>query len=307
MEFKLTDSILKRICEANSFPIRTNEMIFFGLRGALPVDVENFNFGKDQNIVLGDINYLNPRCTLGQWLPKEKELAVFSGSTVPHRDYVSKSVSKGGAGANQLMTGYYKDYRKGFHKAGSPTGHDAFRQVSAHPIQRTSDDIDFDNDDRVEYENPNDNIHAGWCMGINSTNYASAGCQVLAGYPKCQKRGSQPATGPWKSFVKNAYDISQTSFGYVLLDGREAFRIASAGSSKVSARLRFGSDGELVKKLQKALQTKSFYEGNIDGDFGERTLRAVLKFQTASFGPDADDGIVGPQTAAALKISWPDL
>lgn len=307
MEFKLSDSVLRRICEVNSFPIRTNEMIFFGLRGALPVDVEDCEFGTEQKVVLGDINYINPRCTLGQWLPKEKEFALFSGSTVPHRDYVSKSVSKGGAGANQLMTGYYKDYRKGVHKAGSPTGHDAFRQVSSHPIQRTTDDLDFDNDDRVEYENPNDNIHAGWCMGINSTQYASAGCQVLVGYPQCQKRGNQPATGPWKVFKKNAYDISQKSFGYILLDGREAFRIASAGSTKVSARLRFGSQGNLVKKLQKALQTKSFYEGNIDGDFGERTLRAVLKFQTASFGPNADDGIVGPQTAAALKISWPDL
>ncbi|MCZ7615967.1 MAG: hypothetical protein M5T52_21045 [Ignavibacteriaceae bacterium] len=121
---------------------------------------------------------------------------------IPHRDYVSKSVIKSGQGANQLMTGYYSDYRKGVHKAGSPTGHDAFRQVSSHPIQRTSDDIDFDNDDRVEYENPNDNIHSGWCMGINSTNYASAGCQVLVGYPQCQKRGSQTATGAWKIFKK---------------------------------------------------------------------------------------------------------
>jgi N-acetylmuramoyl-L-alanine amidase len=71
--------------------------------------------------------------------------------------------------------------------------------------------------------------------------------------------------------------------------------------------LRFGSQGELVKKLQKALQSKSFYEGEIDGDFGERTLRAVLKFQTSSFGPNADDGIVGPQTASVLKLSWPSL
>lgn len=307
MEFKLTDSVLRRICEVNSFLIRSNEMVFFGFRGALSLDVENYEFGKEKNIVLGDVNYLNPRCTLGQWLHKEKQLAVFLGSTVPHRDYVSKSVSKGGAGANQLMTGYYKDYRKGVHKAGSPTGHDAFRQVSSHPVRRTSDDIDFDNDDRVEYENPNDNIHSGWCMGVNSTNYASAGCQVLVGYPQCQKRGNKPATGPWKVFKKNAYDISQKSFGYILLDGHEVYRIASAGNSKVSARLRFGSQGELVKKLQKSLQSRSFYEVNIDGDFGERTLRAVLKFQTASFGPNADDGIVGQQTAASLKMSWPEL
>ncbi|MBE0572300.1 MAG: peptidoglycan-binding protein [Ignavibacteriaceae bacterium] len=307
MEFELTDNIIRRMCEVNNFEARKNEMVFFGLRGTLPDNVEDYQFGTEHKVVLTDINYINPRCTLGQWLTKEKEFAIFPGSTIPHRDYISKSVQKGGEGANQLMTGYYSDYRKGVHKAGGPTGHDAFRQVNSHPVQRTSDDLDFDNDDRVEYENPNDNIHAGWCMGVNSTNYASAGCQVLVGYPQCEKRGSQPATGPWKIFKKNAYDLVQKSFGYILLDGREVYRIASAGNSKVSARLRFGSQGELVKKLQKALQTKSFYEGNIDGDFGERTLRAVLNFQTSSFGPNADDGIVGPQTAAVLKISWPEL
>lgn len=307
MEFEITDRILNRLCEVNNFSVRSGEMVFFGFRGVLPLNLEDYEFRTKQKLILADVNYRNPRCTLGQWLPEEQELAIFPGSTVPHQEYVSKSLLKGGEGANQLMTGYYRDYRKGVHKAGSPTAHDAFRQVNFHPVRRTSDDIDFDNDDRVEYENPNDNIHAGWCMGVNSTNYASAGCQVLVGYPQCQKRGNKPATGPWKVFKKNAYDISQKSFGYILLDGREVYRITSAGNSKVSARLRFGSQGELVKKLQKSLQSRSFYEGNIDGDFGERTLRAVLKFQTASFGPNADDGIVGPQTASSLKMSWPEL
>ncbi len=307
MSFTITDKIIRRLCEVNSFVFPANEMIFFGLRGALPTNTEDNSFNGEHNIELADVNYINPRCTIGQWLPKQKELAVFPGSTVPHQDYVNKSKLKSGEGANQLMTGYYSDYRKGVHKAGSSTGHDAFRQVSSHPIRRTSDDLDFDNDDRVEYENPNDNIHAGWCMGINSTQYASAGCQVLVGYPQCQKRGQQQATGPWKIFIKNAYDLSQKSFGYVLLDGREVYRIVTAGNSKVSARLRFGSQGELVNKLQKTLKSKGFYEGNIDDDFGNRTLRAVLQFQTASFGPNADDGIVGPQTASMLKISWPNF
>lgn len=33
-------------------------------------------------------------------------------------------------GTNMLLTGFYKDYRKGWHKAGSDTGHEAFRQNS---------------------------------------------------------------------------------------------------------------------------------------------------------------------------------
>jgi len=307
MSFTLSDKSLRRLCEVNNFTFPADKMIFFGLRGMLPLNPEDHSFKVEHVIELVDVNYLNPRCVLGQWLPKEKKFAIFPGSTVPHQNYVSKSVLKKGEGANQLMTGYYSDYRKGVHKAGSPTGHDAFRQISSHPIRRTSDDFDFDNDDRVEYENPNDNIHAGWCTGLSSINYASAGCQVLVGYPQCTKRGQQPATGPWKVFKKNAYDLSQKSFGYILLDGREAYRVVTAGNSKVSARLRFGSKGELVNKLQKNLKSKGFYEGDVDDDFGNRTLRAVLQFQTTSFGPEADDGIVGPQTAAALKLSWPNI
>jgi len=307
MSFTLTDKNLRKLCEVNSFITSSNEMVFFGLRGMLPVNLEDHTFRVEQILELADINYINPRCTLGQWFPKDKKFAIFPGSTVPHQSYVSSSVLTNGEGSNQLMTGYYSDYRKGVHKAGSLTAHEAFRQVSSHPIRRTSDDLDFDNDDRVEYENPSDNIHSGWCMGVNASKYASAGCQVLVGYPQCKSRGQQPATGPWKVFKKNAYDLPQKSFGYILLDGREAFRVVSAGMLKISTRLRFGSQGDLVSKLQKALKNKGFYEGNIDGDFGNRTLRAVLQFQTASFGPNADDGIVGPQTASALKLSWPNM
>jgi murein L,D-transpeptidase YcbB/YkuD len=302
MSFIISDKSLHRICEVNGFEVRKNEMVFLGLRGMLPENPEDQKFKAEHKVQLADVNYTNPRCTLGQWLPRDKQFALFPGSTVPHIKYVRESVARNGEGANQLMTGYYADYRKGVHKPGSETGHDAFRQISYHPVRRTADDLDFDNDDRVEFQNPNDNIHAAWCMGVNATQYASAGCQVIVGYPQCQRRAQ--ATGPWKDFKKNAYDLSQKSFGYFLLDGREAKRVVSAGAAKVSARLRFGSKGELVKKLQKALQGKGFYEGNIDGDFGSRTLRAVLQFQTAAFGEDADDGIVGPQTAAALKLSW---
>ncbi|MCW9064882.1 MAG: peptidoglycan-binding protein [Ignavibacteriaceae bacterium] len=69
-----------------------------------------------------------------------------------------------------------------------------------------------------------------------------------------------------------------------MLDGREAYRVVLAGSSKVYARLRFGSQGDLVNNLQKALKSKGFYKWNVDDDFGNRILRAVLQFQTASFG-----------------------
>ena len=281
-------------------------MVFFGLRGATLVNPDNLDFQKEHKLVLSEIDYVHPRCTVGQWLPKDKTIAVFPASTVPHKRHVKTAMTNSGRGANQLMTGRYRDYRKGIHKKGGPTAHEAFRQIAAHPIRRTADDFDYDNDDRVEFTNPFDNIHAAWSMGVDNDNYASAGCQVIVGYPKCTKRGDKPDIGAWGVFKENAYnpELGQDVFPYVLLSARDAQRIVLDGPAKLT-RLRFGSDGELVKLVQNALKTEDFYEGNVDGDFGERTLRAVLAYQEATFGPAADDGIVGPLTASALGIEWP--
>ncbi|NMM49292.1 hypothetical protein HH304_12850 [Flammeovirgaceae bacterium KN852] len=208
-----------------------------------------------------------------------------------------------------LLTGFYHDYRKGWHKAGKPTGHEAFRQDNKLPVRRTMDDLDYDNDDRVEYTRPYDNLHAAWCMSSRDSKYASAGCQVIVGYPKCQSRHDSnlkplPETGPWKYFRENAYNIDQDSFNYMLLTGWDAKRVSASGNKKMSSRLRYGSTGNLVSEAQKALKAKNFYEGKIDGDFGSRTLRSVLEFQEANFGKDSDDGIIGPLTASALNMSW---
>ena len=75
----------------------------------------------------------------------------------------------------------------------------------------------------------------------------------------------------------------------------------------VKARLRFGSYGDLVVNVQEILKELHFYEGMVDGDFGPRTTRAVLDFQTNHFGLGSADGIVGPQTASALGIEWPTI
>lgn len=131
------------------------------------------------------------------------------------------------------------------------------------------------------------------------------GCQVVVGYPKCPQRGNQPDVGPWKEFKSNAYSLQQESFPYMLLAGPDARNVALSGGSKLNARLRFGSQSPLVSELQTRLKGADFYEGVVDGTFGERTLRAVLAFQGARFGPEADDGIVGPVTAAALGMDLP--
>jgi len=307
--FTIQHQHLQKLCEVNSFPVPAEGMIFFGVRGCLPVDVFNHDFLAQQSLNVTPVDYTSPRCTLGQWLPTNQTLAVFPGSTSPHKKYTTAGANK----ANQLMPGYYNDYRKGTHKAGKPTGHLAFKQTEGCPVRRDYNrDLNYDElDDRVEYDFPLDNLHAGWCTGISSTSHASAGCQVVVGYPKCSQRGNEPDAGPWRVFRKNAYDLSQDRFVYILSEALHVQEVAQKMEAgiKIRARLRFGSKGPLVTKLQNALKSKGFYEGTVDQDFGNRTLRGVLAFQQATFGNDQDNGIVGPVTAGALGLAseWPDF
>jgi peptidoglycan hydrolase-like protein with peptidoglycan-binding domain len=113
--------------------------------------------------------------------------------------------------------------------------------------------------------------------------------------------------GPWAAFKEKAYSLKQDAFPYLLVDGRDLQRVILNGVKPVPVTLRFGSKGPLVSEVQTALKKLGYYEGKIDEDFGNRTLRAVLAFQTNAFGPQADDGVVGPITALALGIAWPKL
>ncbi len=301
--FNLNTDLVKQLVNINYFPVPDNQMFFFGLRGCLTVSDDSSIYKNEHQVELTPFDHVHPRCTLGQFHP-EKGIALFTGSTVPHVRNVRKSLDRGGSGTNMLLTGYFKDYRKGWHKPGSDTGHEAFRQDNKLPVRRTADDLDYDNDDRVEYTRPYDNLHAAWSMGPDHDYFGSAGCQVVVGYPKCAKRKNKPDTGLWKIFKENAYELEQQSFDYMLLNGRDAQKVSLAGGAKLSARLRFGSSNSLVSEVQKKLQNLHYYEGNTDDDFGQRTLRALLDFQTEYFGAEGDDGIVGPVTASALGIKW---
>lgn len=297
--FTVSHGLLSDLCNINQFALPPLEMIFVGLRGAVVSDANDHGFKGQQTLNLIDINYVNPRCTMLQWRPASQDIAAFPASTVPNQINIKKSL-EGREKANCLLTGYYKDYRKGIHKQGQKTGHPAFRQHAPRPILRTSDDLDFDTDDRVEYNNPHDNIHCGWFQSLSSDNFASAGCQVIMGFPKCKKPGREQNVGPWKVFHDNAYGISQDSFPYVLVTGLDVFGLIN--SSSAIAKLRYGSSGPKVKALQQALKDKKFYKGIIDGDFGELTMKAVIRFQQQRFGKDDVDGIVGHITAEELGI-----
>ncbi|MEM7126608.1 MAG: peptidoglycan-binding domain-containing protein [Chloroflexota bacterium] len=300
--FTLKEGDLRKLCRLNSFTIPNDEMIFFGLRGCIPYDDSDHTFRSKHKVKVVPINHANLRCTVIQWKPG-LGIALFRSSTVPHQTYIRDALTANGEGANRLMTGRYPNYKKGVHRAGSSTGHHAFRYDAKLPIRRTANDLNYGTDDRVEYETPFDNIHAAWSSGPDYDGYGSAGCQVIAGYPQCESRGNSPDNGPWRVFKENAYALKQSSFTYILLPGAYVQKVSETDSSKKLRRLRFGSNGDNVASLQQKLSRLNLYQAQIDGDFGAKTLFALLDYQTKEFGPNQDSGVVGLQTAAALGIA----
>lgn len=65
--------------------------------------------------------------------------------------------------------------------------------------------------------------------------------------------------------------------------------------------ITWGAKGKTVREIQTKLKNWGYYDGAVDGDFGQKTFEAVKKFQQKN--GIAVDGIVGPRTAEALGIS----
>lgn len=310
--FAINHSVLERLIALNRFVLPPGaDIIFFGIRGALP-SFDSTGFADSQDITLQDINYLTPRCVMGQWLPAQQKVAVFPGSTVPHRKHILTAVANGGAGCNQMIPGLYLDYKTGFHKISDPNknGHAAFVQTADHPARRTSDNLTFDDTDRIDISNQADNIHAGYCMTADTnfrTEMESAGCQVVVGMPSNINKTNRPEDiGPWHDFRKNGYDRKtiQPTFPYFLLPGNIVWSVAEGKSTSFQVRLRFGSSGDEVKVLQQKLVEQGFYQGIVDGGLGPKTFRALELFQRQHFD-GAADGVVGEYTASLLGMTLP--
>jgi peptidoglycan hydrolase-like protein with peptidoglycan-binding domain len=76
-------------------------------------------------------------------------------------------------------------------------------------------------------------------------------------------------------------------------------QVLGASTQEFTRKLRIGSRGNEVMKLQKHLTDLGFYFGPITGYFGRLTSSAVRVFQ-AAHGLDSV-GAVGPLTLAALN------
>jgi len=304
----LTEAHLIALWKRSQFPIDGKGIVVFGLRGARPVG--DTAFAAAHEILPTAVNYQTMNCTLGQWKPGDG-LALFPGSTVPFGATVQAKIAANGVGANQMGRGRYSRYEAGWHKRSEGhRGHWALLQGCQITLQRTGDDADFDLGDRWEVGwKAGDNIHCAFHMGAGgdapNARFSSAGCQTVAGTVKKGRAGSE--AGPWAQFIAPFIDKpgSQKRAEYVLFAGDEAEEMIRTRCAGKTVLLRYGSQGPLVEELQKALNAKAGASMAIDGDFGPTTFRVIVDFQTRRFGEEADDGIVGPQVAAALGLELP--
>ena len=208
MPYQLTGLHMERVIKALSItpPPASESIFFFGVRGAVPKSSSPFLASLDGS---KPTNGRNMRCTIGQWFPHDKlesmsRLAVYLGSTVPTERYVEAAADRGGRGANLLLPGLYT-FIRGEHRAGTPTGHEAFRELGDKLICRTGDDGLYEPDsDQVEIDTPCDNLHAAW----GEDGFSAAGCQVVSG---------KPGEGQWKKFKDAGYDASLSLYRYLLL------------------------------------------------------------------------------------------
>ena len=314
--FELSEDDLRGMFRLANFEVPTGEMVFFGLRGASPVTQQGV-FSERHTLVEKGTDFRHQRCSIGQWIPGEG-FSLHAGSTVPNISGVTKYVSNNGNGANMLAPCYLTDlpgtsdhrYQKGDHGLQSQLGpHRAFRNANKLPILRTGDDTDYEGDDRLVYEAAYDNLHCSRHMNHTAPGYSSLGCQVIAGV--AGRRSSNPGgeKGPWKAFIGAAYTLSQTRFRYALFNEGEASRTAALGVEGRAPSIRFGSIGELAQHVQEALIDAGHDIGSAgaDGVIGFQTLRAIRDVQLEAFGPAGVDLVVGPATAAEIRMSWPAL
>ncbi|MBL8908169.1 MAG: peptidoglycan-binding protein [Rhizobiales bacterium] len=310
MPFTLTEDHLAALFELANLDTPDNQLIFFGLRGCVPLDDSGTPFASQHQLEFARVDYTHMNCTIGQWRPGSG-FAVFPGSTVPYIERIKRKISAGGAGVNQLALGFYSgnhSYYRGIHQVNDPNlRHRAFRNDSSLPVQRTADDADYDADDTLYYQVVYDNIHCARQLNTSAAQYSSNGCQVIAGRPQTPAKGWNEELGPWKKFVENAYKLEQSRFSYGLFSGFEALKIAELGPANRAQTVRFGSSGPLVTAVQEALLHHQYDLGpaGADGDCGFTTVNAIRRFQLKHLGRESVDMIVGPATAEALGIAWP--
>ena len=277
--FELDARALDLLIRANVFePTKENGAIVFALRGAELVTSVTAPSAMPrqedrQSLTLRDIrpNHRDFKCVIGVYNVATRRLSGYASSTVPNPKAVASFVESKKAG-NMMTSGCYS-FEIGWHLRGEPT-----RKIPGCLIEngrqkavlRSTNNHSYDTQDTWEnHRLHGDNLHPA--KSEASASFSSWGCLVVNGNYKADgaSRENGEHTGEWGRF-RRALGLTRPGTGdherrydVVLLTGLEA-AIASAlvrdghDADAVTVqqhlgRLRQGSRGERVKRLQKGL------------------------------------------------------
>jgi hypothetical protein len=256
-------TLIEKIMKKNGFKWTGERPLIAVLRNTKQNDDGSFEYVRDDSTNCCDTVLLIDR--------KRRDAISLTGRSFPHREYQARQVAHT-ENANYIASGFYPmAWRKGFHFK-----YRALVQHVKFMIWRSEDMELGEGDDRPQYGVVWDDFH-GWAPD-------SAGCVTVKGT-------MQKEDGDWGVAVKWIYN---TNDPYTFFD---AAILNNSDINDEEEKLRFGSGGSDVKKMQRLLS--KIYGIKIDGDFGPVTHNALIKFQREN--GLMPDGIYGPKTRAALE------
>jgi len=260
IEVKIGRQIISDLIKYNNFPRQMLPLITV-LRQTTVLESGQMVFCKDNGKNICDTILLHGKDNTTY----DDTTYAVKGRSTPHEKYQKKMVDKI-ARANYIATGAYSSaLRKGHHR-----GKEALVQNKSYLIYRSKDMELRDEDDYIDYNGfVGDNFHGNAPF--------SAGCITVEGNMFMGKNKKEIRSGDWKFTHNWIYNICKhfTFFSVIILDYADTFifREKDIEDDRDNLRLRFGSVGREVIKLQEYLGLKT------DGDFGPMTFQALRKKQ----------------------------
>lgn len=301
--FTLAKAELELLIKANNFDAKGfDDKIVFALRGCKLANGSIVEGADSIDLVETRPDHKNFNCTIGIYSRRTGKLSAYKASTVPAPKYMVNFYQwKNGQGgnkaisANLMPTGCYV-YRVNAHKNGTIkpalrlTDHENLGEDGTATVLRTWNDLTFKTDDMWDQCQPFDNVHCAY----SEESFSSAGCLTI-----CGANGQ----GPWGHFQAVLKTMKTNArLDVVLLTGRDAsiaaYLTQTGGANdadlvkKLIGRLRPGSNGEAVKRLQSRLGMEP------TGYFGPNTKKKLTDAQ-ASAGKRCD-GVISPAMDASL-------
>jgi predicted chitinase len=299
--FDFTAADLQRLIDANAFkPEGHGGRIVFALRGARLQDKDAYENVDHLPLAEARPDHRSFNCVIGIFNTGTGKLSAFKASTVPHADYMTNYYRQvhnlppfRDTKANMLPTGCYV-FRVAVHNGNiypalRLTDPEKLAEDGKVVVLRTTNDLTYKLDDVWDPCVPYDHLHCAYSY----QSFSSAGCLTICG---------PSSEGPWSRFQSVLKTIPRNNrIDLVLLTGREASMVASLRDSNAATlqmalgRLRPGSQGEAVRKLQERLGVA------VSGYFGWRTKDALIQQQKRA--TLVCDGIYGPRLDRVLAWS----